>query len=221
MRNDKHLAIQFRKQEKSYNKISKELDIPKSTLSDWLSNFKWSSVIKEELTRKASYIAKKRLRIYNKRRKILWEQWREKARQEAKDNFSVLKNSNLFLAGLMLYWSEGDGKIENGQVRLANTDPEMIRIFVKFLHHVCRVSLEKIRVYIILYPDLNENKCKEFWSRASEVPRNQFSKTQYIYGKHPTRRLNYGICQIHTASRQLKEKIFVWIKLYQKEFMRA
>lgn len=47
MKNDKHLAIKLRKLWKSYNKISKELGIPKSTLVTWLSNAKWSIRIKK------------------------------------------------------------------------------------------------------------------------------------------------------------------------------
>jgi len=69
MRNDRHFAIKLRKQGKSYNKISGELKIPKSTLSDWFSDIKWSEDIKKELTRKANYIARKRLRLINKARK--------------------------------------------------------------------------------------------------------------------------------------------------------
>ena len=51
MRDDKHIAIKLRKQEKSYSKISKELSVPKSTLSAWFSDINWSKSIKSNLTR--------------------------------------------------------------------------------------------------------------------------------------------------------------------------
>ena len=221
MRNDQHLAIKLRKQNKSYNKISIELGIPKSTLTYWFGNENWSKEIKKELTTKALYVAKKRLRLINKERKEKWEKWREEHRQRAKKEFPRLKKNPLFLAGLMLYWGEGDSKMENGLVRLSNTDPKMIKIISLFLENICQIPKEKIKATLILYHDLNENKCKDLWSKASGIPKNKFYKTQVIYGRHPTKRLSYGICNIYVASRELKEKILVWIKLYQQELTRV
>jgi len=221
MRNDKHIAKQFRKQGESYNAISKKLGIQKSTLSTWFSELGWSQSIKYELSQKAYYIARKRLRLINKKRSKMWERWREEARKDAIREFAHLKRNPLFLAGLMLYWGEGDNKIENGRVRLTNTDPEMIQIFSRFLRNICNVSKENIRPSMILYPDLDQKNCLEFWSKASGIAERQFYKTQFIIGRHLTRRLANGICTIHISSRQLKEKIFTWRKLYKQELMRV
>jgi len=221
MRNDKHLAIKLRKQGKSYDKISKELEIPKSTLSSWFSDIEWSKSIRKELIRKANNIARRNLQRYNKKHKEDWERWREEACQQARKDFPRFKKNFLFLAGLMLYWGEGDSKMENSVVRLSNTDPMMIKIFSYFLQKICLVTIEKIRPQMILYPDLNEKVCKKFWSEAAVIPESQFYKTQFIQGRHPTRRLTYGICVIRTGGRQLKEKIYTWIKLYQQELMRV
>lgn len=218
MRNDKHLAIKLRQEGKSYNEISRKLEIPKTTLSSWLSNLDWSKKIKIELAIKANNIAKKRLRLINKKRRVMWEAWREQARQEARNDYLKLSQNPLFIAGIMLYWGEGDSKIENSIVRLSNTNPDMIRLYVLFLQTICSVPKEKIKLALILYPDLNDEKCREFWSKCADINDNQFVKTQYIKGKHPTKRLSYGICMIYLPSRQLKEKIFVWIDLFQRQF---
>ncbi|MBI2635029.1 MAG: helix-turn-helix domain-containing protein [Parcubacteria group bacterium] len=218
MRNDKHIAIKLRKQGKSYSKISKELNVPKSTLSAWLSDINWSRFIKIGLTRRANYIARKRLRSYNKKQKIFWEAWRAQARQQARSSFPKLKSNPLFISGIMIYWGEGDSKIENSNVRISNTNPDMIRVFNLFLRIICKVPKEKIKMAMILYPDLNEIKCKNFWSKTSGVPKGQFIKTQFIRGKHPTKRLTHGIALVYYPSRELKEKIFVWIELFHKQF---
>jgi AcrR family transcriptional regulator len=221
MRNDRHLAIKLRKKGMSYNKISKELGIPKSTMHYWFRNEPWSQEIKKELNRRNIYVAKKRLRLIIKARKEKWKKWREAHRQAAKKEFPHLKKNPLFLAGLMLYWGEGDSKIANCQVRLSNTDPEMIRIFSLFLQKVCKIPRCKIKIELTLYPDLNEEVCKKFWHKASGIPIAQFRKAKFIKGKHPTKRLSYGICNINFNSRELKEKIFTWLKLYQKELKRV
>ena len=218
MRNDKHLAIKLRKKGLSYAKISKELDIPKSTLSDWFCKIGWSVDIKKELIRKANYVAKHRLVLLNKKRQAMWEQWREKARQQARDEFLQFILNPLFISGIMLYWGEGDSKLENSIVRISNTSPEMIRLFALFLQKICLIPKEKLRMSLILYPDLKEKKCKQFWSFASGVSENQFTKTQFIQGRHPTKRLTNGIGIIYVSSRELKEKIFVWIGLFYKQF---
>jgi len=215
MRNDKYLAIKLRKQGKSYNKINEELEIPKSTLSSWLSNIKWSKHIKKELIKKANYIARRNLQLYNKKHKERWEQWREEARQEAKKEFPKLMKDPLFIAGLMLYWGEGDSKTKN-PIRLSNTDPRMISLYIKFLTKSLKISRGKLRSAIILYPDLSEKKCIDFWAVVEGIPKSQFYKTQFIKSRHPTKRLTNGICMIIYSSRQMKEKILIWIDLLSK-----
>ena len=221
MRNDKHIAVKLRRKGQSYNRISKELGIGKSTLSDWFSEIDWSKEIKAELTRKANYISKKRLRLINKRRKEKWEQWREDARQQARRDFFKLQHNPLFIAGLMIYWGEGDSKMENGNVRVSNTNSDMLRIYYLFLRKICYAPEEKIRAAMILYPDLKERKCKRYWSSSIGIPESHFTKTQFIKGKHPTKRLTYGIGIISLSSRALKEKIFVWIDLFHRKYPRA
>ena len=190
MRDDKHIAIKLRKQGKSYTKISKELGIAKSTLSDWFSGLEWSALLKQELARKANFIARKRLRLVNKQRREMWERWRQEHRDEATYQFPLFKNNPLFLAGLMLYWGEGDSLIKNGFVRLTNTHPEMITIFTSFLRDICGTPEEKIKVQMTLYPDLKEHVCKDVWMKATNLHYSQFIKTQYIKGRHPTKRLS-------------------------------
>lgn len=215
MRNDKHIALKLRRQNKSYNKISKELGISKSTLSCWFSRVDWSQDIKNELTRKANFVAKKRLRLINKSRSEMWEQWREKARQQARDDFPRLKLDPLFISGIMIYWGEGDSKPGN-PFRLSNTDPRMIALYTKFLTESLNISKDNLRSTIILYPDLSEKKCIDFWRKTMEIPESQFYKTQFIKGRHPTKRLSHGICMITCGNRQIKEKVLVWIDLLSK-----
>ncbi len=218
MRNDKHLAIEMRKRGKSYGKISKELDIPKSTLSGWFSALKWSRELKEELTRKANYVSRKRLLRVNKARQEGWEKWREEFRKAARKEFPRLLKNPLFVLGLGLYWGEGDHRLENGKVSLVNTDPKIIRLFGEFLRKVLGVPEEKIRAWLILYPDLSEKKCKNFWSEVSGVSLERFRKTQFIRGRHPTRRTTHGMCTIQVNSRGLKEKIFIWTGLLYERY---
>lgn len=220
MRRDRHLAFALRKQSKSYNEISRLLGIPKSTLVYWFKDNQWSENIKKELIRKANILNQPRLRLMSNANKKKWEAWHEECRQKARNEFPALKDNSLFLAGLMLYWGEGDKNIKNGIVRIANSDPEIIRIFYLFLKDVLLLPQRKIYIKLIIYPDLNMQNIERFWSKLLNIPLSQFKKTIVIEGKHPEKRLSYGIGYVEVISRELKEKIFTWIKLYQKTLLK-
>jgi|SRR3989344_556141 len=215
-RNDKHLALQLRKSGKSYNFISQKLTVPKSTLSDWFNSLAWSKTLRDQLNIRANILARKRMRLMAKANKKRWLDWREFHRMEAVKEFPKLKNDTLFVAGLMLYWAEGDNSLSSGNVRLTNTDPRMIRLFIRFSEIFCKVQRNNIRIALILYPDLDDKICQKFWSEYLKIPLIQFYKTQFIQGKHPTKRLEKGICMVKIGGVGLKEKIITWINLFSK-----
>jgi hypothetical protein len=220
MRDDQHLAIKLRKKGVSYNRIQRELGIPKSTICSWFKNEAWSENIKKELNRKALYIAKKRLRSINKSRREEWEKLHRQSQEQAQKEFPSLLKNPLFVAGINIYWGEGDSKLKNGILRMSNTDPRMINIFVSFLKNIIKVPDENIKIGLILYPDLSESKCKNFWKNITKIPIQKFYKTQFIKGKHPTKKLSYGICMIIISSRNYKEKVIKWIDLFSQKYGR-
>ncbi len=215
MRKDKQIAIKLRRQNKSYNEISKMLGISKGTLSAWFINDRLSQKTKKELTKLALINTLKRVNKWVATNKARWREWRKEAREEAINEFPKLCHNQLFIAGLMLYWAEGDNKLGN-PVRFTNTDPRMIRLYIQFLLRILKIKKETVRPALILYPDLEENNCLEFWSKITTVPVSQFYKTQFIKGRHKTARLSDGICMITCGNRQLKEKFIIWIDLLSK-----
>jgi len=217
MRNDRIIAIKLRKQGKSYNEISRKLIIPKSTIAHWFKDIDWSKDIKNQLKEKAKKISRKRLKrliVYRRKAlKILYEN----AENEAGKEFDINKNNMLFISGTMLYWGEGDKKFENGSIKLGNTDPHILKIFKIFLLQFCNRPLEKIKAWMLLYPDLEVDSCLNYWSKKTGLPKNNFTKPTFILGRHKTHRLQYGTCTIQTGNKYLKKKILTWIDLYRKE----
>ena len=74
MGNNKERVTKLRKRGKSYKIISKELGVPKSTLSKWFSQEKWSQKISNDLAKKANYLARERILKINKEHSYKWEQ---------------------------------------------------------------------------------------------------------------------------------------------------
>ncbi|MDO8467088.1 MAG: hypothetical protein Q7S83_03025 [bacterium] len=211
----KNLAISLRQQNKSYNEISTTLGIAKSTLSEWFKNNRDSERVKRLLSRANSPRVAERIKKFVSTNREKWLKWRQQARFEAESEFRQQASKPLFIAGLMLYWGEGDSKTKN-PLRLTNSSADMIALYTKFLHRALKVPKEKIRVGLILYKDISQKQAEKFWSETSGLPRNQFYKTQYIVGRHPTKRLENGICMIIVNSAYLKEKVLKWIDLLAK-----
>ncbi|MEK7108760.1 MAG: hypothetical protein AAB844_01445 [Patescibacteria group bacterium] len=144
---------------------------------------------------------------------VRWERWREAARQQARIEFKRFRSDPLFVAGVMLYWGEGD-KIPNNPVRVSNTDSRLLRVYVRFLLKYGCLPDRKIRAHLIRYSDLDEQKCVAYWSRVVGIRQKFFYKTQLINGKPKNRRSHHGICVVGVSSRQLKEKLLIWIQAF-------
>ena len=220
MRKDKEKAFELRRLNKSYKQISRELGIPLGTLGGWFKDELWSQDIRDKLGREASLAFPEKLRRIVAVNKERWEELHKTYRQEAVKEFSKLKEDPLFLAGIMLYWGEGEKQQKSSQVRLANSEPEMIKIFNLFLTRVLKIPPEKISAWLLLYPDLVDSVQKNFWSKTTGIPIEQFKKSIYIKGRHPTKRLSYGVCTIFISSCALKERILKWLELYQ-DYLRS
>lgn len=218
MRKDKAHAIAMRRNGMSYKAIKNTLKIPKSTLSGWFADEQWSEEIKERLiqenTKKSTLRIEKLNHIRGKKLFLIYE----KARQEALEELEVLKYNPLFIAGVMLYWGEGSKTIK-GQVRLANTDPEMIKVFSIFLQEVCGVHREDVKASLTLYPDLNEDACRAHWSSKTGIALNQFKTASVIQGRHKTKRHRWGVCTVYVSSTYFRVKMLEWLKLFPKKLI--
>lgn len=219
MRKDKEQANNLRKLGKSYKEIHKEMGVPLSTLSDWFHNQGWSKEISIQLTEKAKSGHLIRLQELNKIRGENLDALYLQAEKEAIEEFEALKYHPLFIAGLMIYWGEGN-KSSKGRCGIANTEPLMIALFVKFLNNVCGFKMEKIKAWILLYPDLDEMACKKFWIKNTPLQTENFDKSIYIMGKHKTKKVAYGVCSVGISSAYLKRKIMKWIEMLARDLSR-
>lgn len=208
----------MRTEGRSYEEIRNTLHIPKSTLSGWMAHLDWSKALKEKLRKSTQIEHTIRLRELNKLRGSNLKKAYDEARAEARTEFETLKYNPVFIAGVMLYWGEGD-KLTNYSTKITNTDPHLIRLYVFFLENVCRIPKDKIRAHILVYPDLDEEKCRLYWASRAHIDLSRFTKCSVIHGKHPTRTLPYGVCMIGISSTYFKVKMNEWMKLLPNELM--
>lgn len=87
------------------------------------------------------------------------------------------QREDMFLMGLGLglYWGEG-GKKDRLSVRLGNTDPDLVRTFLRFLIRIYDVREERLRFGLQIFSDMNPEQAKLFWVRKLSVSPQQFGK---------------------------------------------
>ena len=78
----------------------------------------------------------------------------------------------LFYLAVGLY--VGEGKKRGHDVSLANTDAQVIRVFLRFLREICRVEESQLWGWINMFDDRNLEKAQRYWEDVTGLPRSQF-----------------------------------------------
>lgn len=125
------------------------------------------------------------------------------------------EEEHLKAMALALYITEGNVKSKNS-VRFSNSNPAIIKIFVKFLKIVCGVPREKIRVSLIVYPDIGTKAARDYWSNFLGLPKEQFSKTTVLRRKNNNHKKHseWGTATIYVHNSRLLNIIKGWVKEY-------
>lgn len=195
MRDSRNKAVALRKQGKTYSEIRLLIPgVPKSTLSNWLSTLELSKKQKDKLSRNVNRKlikarAQSLLVMRNKRDKYFSD-------IENKNlDFTNLLNSNKGSAKLVLaalYLGEGT-KNMRGSLRLGNSDPGIIKLFLKLLRSCYIIDETKFRGTVLCRADQDIKSLNKFWIQTSGINKKQFYKARIdvrTVGK-PSRKLDY------------------------------
>ncbi len=168
---EKEKAIQLRLLGESYNAIKRITNVSKGTLSSWLRDMPLPKERIQEL-RDHNEIRIERYRETRKRKKdILFQEIYKQERLK----IGRLSHRDLFIAGLFLYWGEG-GKTSTSEISIANTDPSIIIVFLKWILYELHADSKKIKIRLQLYSDMDEAKEILFWLKITNIPSSQFRK---------------------------------------------
>ncbi|MFH1533973.1 MAG: hypothetical protein ABID64_03510 [Nitrospirota bacterium] len=213
MNSRKEKAIILRKNGKSYSEIKKALGIPKSTLSYWLKDLKIDKHLKEKLLQRAHKAGIEALIKRNKRQTVIAKQNAEKITIKSAKEIKNVNLEKLKLIGAALYFGEG-GK-SGKRVDFTNSNPEMIKMIMKFFRIICKVEESKFRAQLSVHEEEKIETSKRFWSKTTRMPLNQFIKVNTSISKYSKKRRNklpYGTIQIRISDVNLFHRINGWIQ---------
>lgn len=205
-------AVSFRKRGFTYSEIAKICDVSIGTISNWLKNESFSKVIAKDNATKAVVQNTKRLALINKARNTERKQQYAEIVRLAEVEYNNYRTSPLFIAGLMLYLTEGDNQDLN-LIRITNSRPELHNIFIRFVVSYLGVMKGSIRFWLLLYPDLDEIACMKHWCKKTGLSVGQFYKNQVVPARSQKRTLHFGVGNTIIGSTLLKKKLMRWIEL--------
>ena len=154
---EKEKARKLRKQGKSINQIVAEAGLSKASVSEWVRDIVLTKSQKDKISKRGrsiESIEKRRIsRLKNEQNK------RQIIINKAKKDIIKISLKELKLIGIMLYWGEGGktGRV----VRLANSDPEIIKIMMRFFREICNVPENKFNGHIHTFAHANINKTEK------------------------------------------------------------
>lgn len=121
------------------------------------------------------------------------------------------KDIELFNLGIGLFLGEG-GKKNKFNLVLPNSDPKILRLFLKFLREICKVNEEKIKAALNIFDDVNLTQAVNFWSKTTDIPLSRFGKTMVRKSKGGTYKNKslYGTLTIYVANIKLKTLMDKW-----------
>jgi hypothetical protein len=177
--------IMLRKQGLSLNDIQKLVDVGKTTIFRYLKDVK----IKHDIKNTGSFRKCQR-------------DWAN-SRDIANKKIINIDNIGKMLVLSCLYWGEGNKR----ELNLINSDPDLIKVFIKCLFEL-GVKKEELLVSIRIYEDMNKNFVKSFWAKNIGINVNQIKGVDVLVGKKKGK-LKYGMCRIRVRKSGKYFKIII------------
>jgi transposase-like protein len=210
----RELARQLRRTDgASIKEIARRIGAAQSSISRWVRDVELSDEQKAVLVRRAyeGHVKGRTITSALRRDARLLAQGEGRELARAGDSFHA--------AGCMLYWAEG-AKVRN-QLRLSNSDPEMVRFFVLFLRTYFDLRNADFWMTCNLFADHLERQreIEQFWLDVAELPPECLCKsTVNVYSKYSKKkrqnRLPYGTARVTVNRTRVLQSIYGSIQEY-------
>ena len=205
-------ARELRASGHTYVEIAAELGISKSSVSLWVRDMPRPGRLSYEEGRKRNAEA---VSAY-------WHLRREARRQAVQEaavaEVGELNEREILIAGAIAYWCEGTkSKLHSRgeQVAFINSDPQLIRFFLRFLDAI-GVAPERLVCRVYIHESADVVGAQQFWREVTGLPADQFKRPTLKRHNPKTIRKNTGsdyhgclVVRVRSSS-ELRRQIEGW-----------
>lgn len=124
----------------------------------------------------------------------------------------------LFSVGIGLFLGEGTKKTDHS-VSFTNSDPKIIKLYLRFIREICGVKEFKIRAWLNIFDDSKLEKALTYWSNITNIQQERFYKTtvrRRKVGTYKNKNL-YGTITILVGNKKLLHIINQWCSVFLSE----
>lgn len=196
--NKEFLEKEYLEKKKSMQEIAKEMGVSPHKIVYWMEKYK----ILRRTWSEATYVK----------------------RNQKGDPFQIKKveteeEKTLFALAIGLYLGEGS-KRNNSKMALGNSDPLIIRIFLKFLKEICGVRENKIKLELNIYDDVSIQDALEYWEMVTELSASHFYKPFIRKARKGNykRWSRYGTLTIVVSNTKLHRIVLGWCETFLRKF---
>jgi transcriptional regulator with XRE-family HTH domain len=119
----------------------------------------------------------------------------------ARETLDRPTDREFLVAGAALY--AGEGAKTDGSVKLANTNPGLLMLFLDWLRYFFDVDEARLRVNLYLHVGLDVERVISYWSELTAIPENQFTKPYRAVADPSIRRSKHPMgcpCVVYSSS---------------------
>jgi len=134
--------------------------------------------------------------------------------KEIKHKLLPFSKKNLFIAGLFLYWGEGN-KASSHTISINNNDPGVLKFTKYWYSKALDINEKNMKIYLHLYKDMNIIKEIDYWSKQLHIPKSQFIRPYIKESKKSDidqKGFGHGTCGLVVHNTVIKEKILMGIE---------
>jgi transposase len=200
-------ALELRRKGISIKKIAKIVGVSVSSISYWCRSIELTEKQKAKLNKRTANI--KHLRRLARLSHLEKVARVRKITKEAILEVKILKERELFLTGLALYWAEGFKSAQEQRLGFCNSDPRMIKFMVKWFKKSLKIKTEDFILrteFNVIHKD-REDEIKDYWAKITGLPLDQFEKSFYqhsVWKRDYTKRDPYfGVLRIRIRKSSL------------------
>lgn len=184
-------AIALRREGKSYSQIQQMLDVSRSSLSLWLRDVALTDEQQRVLDLRRKEPSLRRAASLRALRIARTEFIRSQARSE----IGELTSRQLFIAGVVAYWAEGEKakpwRPTGERVSFINSDPTMIRLFLEWTK-LLGIGKDDLILRISIHEKADVSAALAFWSNIVGVSSESFKPASLKRHNPSTVRHNKG-----------------------------